>query len=806
MSLYQHARHTPGQAVGGRKAGLGDILAFLLAAYACWFFIGLSTYAPGDLPSWVPFSYIEPPNSPPLTVGGTLGAVIVGSHLFLFGAGTALLIALIGVFTLVRLLVPTWRFLPRLPWIFLLLLSGIILLELQTFALQDVPERYKIEGVGGWLGHHLAASSRSLIGLEPTLILCGVIYTVSLFCAIGIHPVRFWRSCVALVQGSAERWVAFRMRKADPIDRLEFENRRLEKEKQRLVEEAVARGADPDELEFLANVTDSARPIPPPSPSTKSVKRTAPKPPVAPAARYALPPEEILDEPEPEEMRRIPPEDIQRIRATLLATMAEFGIECSPGEVTCGPSITRFEFFPATGVRVDRIAALERDLARATSAERINILAPIPGKNTVGIEIANSRKARIGLRELIQDPAWNDPKLGIPLALGKDIYGRTVMPDLVRMPHLLIGGTTGSGKSVCINSILASLLLRFSPDELRLLLVDPKVVEFQFYNDLPHLLAPVVTDTKKVIVALRVIIEEMQARYELFKEFGVRNLAGYNAKAKKGLPPKARLPVHKRIPSARGQMDDQLSLPLEEPEDDVPHEPPPTQLPHIVVIIDELADLMQTAQADVETAISRITAMARAAGIHLIVATQTPRVDVITGVIKSNIPSRLAFQVATKIDSRVILDQGGAERLLGQGDMLFLPPGTSKLIRAQGAFVTEEELQRLITHITAQRPPNYEARMEERLANATTTATAGDSGDDEDEELVQRCIEMVQSEGKASTSLLQRRLRLGYARAARIMDLLEMRGVVGPADGARPRKVLGDQGGSLANHESDESD
>jgi S-DNA-T family DNA segregation ATPase FtsK/SpoIIIE len=379
----------------------------------------------------------------------------------------------------------------------------------------------------------------------------------------------------------------------------------------------------------------------------------------------------------------------------------------------------------------------------------------------------------VKLRELLQSADWEDAKshAKIPLALGKDVYGKSIIADLAQMPHLLVAGTTGSGKSVCINSMIASILFRFTPKELQLIMIDPKVVELQVYANLPHLRYPVITDSKKVLLVLRALIEEMEKRYKIFARVGVRNVIGFNARPEK-------------------QKD--VDLPEESAEIKVPRDDElkiPDKMPYIVVIIDELADLMQTAPADVESAIARITQMARAAGIHIIVATQTPRADVITGVIKANIPSRIAFQVASKIDSRVILDENGADRLLGQGDMLYLPPSTSRLIRAQGVLVTDPELHRVVDFVSAQSPPALDQSMHEKLEAASA---ATDDVTEEDEELVEKCIEIIRQEKRASTSLLQRRLRLGYTRAARIVDILEQRGILGPGEGAKPREILVD--------------
>ncbi|MFL6594742.1 MAG: DNA translocase FtsK, partial [Chthoniobacterales bacterium] len=394
---------------------------------------------------------------------------------------------------------------------------------------------------------------------------------------------------------------------------------------------------------------------------------------------------------------------------------------------------------------------------------------------------------------------WEESRVKskIPLALGKDVYGKTIIADLAQMPHLLVAGTTGSGKSVCINSLIASMLYRFTPDDLRFIMIDPKVVEMQVYNDLPHLIIPVVTDPKKVLLALRHVILEMENRYKIFAKSGVRNITSFNGRPKKKTQAELDLEAkangngaaEEEKPPVGSVEEYTQNLNIKVPRDDEPIIP--DKLPYIVVIIDELADLMQTAPADVESAIARITQMARAAGIHLIVATQTPRADVITGVIKANIPSRIAFQVASKIDSRVILDENGADRLLGQGDMLYLPPSTSRLIRAQGVLVTDDEIRRLVEFVSAQSPPSYDLAIHEKISSGAS----GDEGEDvteEDEELVEKCLEIIRQEKRASTSLLQRRLRLGYTRAARIVDILEQRGILGPGEGAKPREILVD--------------
>ena len=515
---------------------------------------------------------------------------------------------------------------------------------------------------------------------------------------------------------------------------------------------------------------------------------------------YQLPPLDFLQHPD---LTVKPTESKEELLANanlMKQTLAQFDIPVELGDITKGPTITRYELHPAPGVKLEKITALNNNIAAALKAERIHILAPVPGKSSVGVEVPNPVKTKVIMRDLFETDEWRTSKAKIPIALGKDVYGHPIIADLADMPHLLIAGSTGSGKSVCINSIIASLLYRFTPDQLRFVMIDPKVVELQQYNVLPHLVVPVVTDPKKVILALRWVVNEMEKRYQIFARVGVRNVGSFNSRPKnKPLPEREpELPLkakkEKVEPGADGfavEVDEEIVVPRE---DDIII---PEKLSYIVVIIDELADLMLVAPADVEMAIARITQMARAAGIHCIVATQRPSVDVITGVIKANIPARIAFQVASRVDSRTILDAMGADKLLGKGDMLYLPPGSAKLIRAQGALITDQEINSIVEFIARQGKPTYDAEIHQQLSKPVSSYDE-ESGCDEDEELIQQCIEVIRSEQKASVSLMQRRLRLGYTRAARIMDELENRGIVGPSKGAEPRDILIDLDGGGA--------
>lgn len=545
---------------------------------------------------------------------------------------------------------------------------------------------------------------------------------------------------------------------------------------------------------------------PNPAGPSPRVKLSARKPkPIAVAAtpligNYQLPPMSLLHYPDPTVKPTESKEELVANARLMQSTLAQFGIEVALGDITKGPTITRYELHPAPGVRLEKITALSNNIAAALKAERIHILAPVPGKSSVGVEVPNIVKTKVIMRDLLESEEWQKTKARIPLALGKDVYGHSIIADLAEMPHLLIAGSTGSGKSVCINAIIASLLYRFSPDQLRFVMIDPKVVELQQYNSLPHLVVPVVNDPKKVILALRWVVNEMEKRYQIFAKVGVRNIKSFNERPRnKSIPPsEPELPLtakkEKIEPSSDGfavELDEEIVVPRE---DEIVI---PEKLSYVVVIIDELADLMLVAPADVEMAIARITQMARAAGIHCIVATQRPSVDVITGVIKANIPARIAFQVAAKVDSRTILDAMGADKLLGKGDMLYLPPGSAKLTRAQGVLITDQEIQSVVDFISQQGKPSYEIEIHQQLSKPGGGQDDGNDCD-EDEDLIQQCIEVIRSEQKASVSLMQRRLRLGYTRAARIMDELEARGIVGPSKGAEPRDILIDLDGTGA--------
>ncbi len=528
----------------------------------------------------------------------------------------------------------------------------------------------------------------------------------------------------------------------------------------------------------------------------KERENTSILPSVRTAEDYELPSTELLNPIEPLEFEGESEDEMTQNAEAIRQTLADFRIEVEPGPITRGPSITLYEFIPARGVKMSRFNELSNNIAAALKAISINILAPIPGKNSVGIEVPNKNKVPVIIRELLESPEWINSKGRLPIALGKDIYGKPVITDLASTPHLLVAGSTGSGKSVCINTIIVSLLYKFSPEQLRFIMVDPKQVELQQYNDLPHMIIPVVTDPKKAVLALQWLVNEMEKRYKLFAKVGVRKIEEFNKRmSKQQVASPAPDPEETEQEEQTPVIEEAEALSTEEEHLDmgkdisVPRdeEEIPDKLGYIVLIVDELNDLMMVAGKDVQDLIMRITQLARAAGIHCIIATQRPSVDVITGVIKANIPARIAFKVSNRQDSNTILDSIGAEKLLGYGDMLFLPPGKPKK-RIQGAYVSDDEINSILDHIKTQAQPNFFEDFMKKLEQPTSEM--GNEDDGEDEELIQKCIDVIYSQNRASTSMLQRTLRLGYNRAARIMDILERRGIVGPSRGSKDREIL----------------
>ena len=468
---------------------------------------------------------------------------------------------------------------------------------------------------------------------------------------------------------------------------------------------------------------------------------------------YTYPKLDLLNNNTKSKMKNEDKQDLFDNANKLEDTLMSFGVEAKVLQVTKGPSVTRFEIQPSPGVKVSKIVNLQDDIALGLAASAVRMEAPIPGKSAIGIEVPNKKQTPVFLREVLDSKEFQESTKKISFALGKDITGTCIVGDLSEMPHMLIAGATGSGKSVCINSLIVSLLYKYSPDEIKLLMIDPKVVELSVYNGIPHLLIPVVTEPKKAAGALNWAVNEMDKRYELFTKYKVKNIKSYNQQVEKGF--------------------------ISE------------KLPYIVLIVDELADLMMTCPNDVEDYICRLAQKARAAGIHLIIATQRPSVDVITGVIKANIPSRISFAVSSGIDSRTILDQTGAEKLLGRGDMLYSPMGANKPLRIQGAFISEEEVENVVDFIkSSEDEVNYREEIIEHINNESLSTTNNSSGGEENDVLLDEAIQLVVEYQQVSTSFIQRKFKIGFNRASRIMEELEAQGIISERDGSKPRKVL----------------
>ena len=790
----------------------------LLAAVLLW--LSLLSYRPDDISA-----NTMPPNSPALNFIGPVGAwaayvALMGLGLGAFAFATALLV-LGGLMVFQR----EGRVWPKALWLLVMTLMFSALLEFAPACWASTVTRLNIGTAGGALGHLLTVDWLTFwIGSIGTLITAVVLLLIGFFFVSELHPVTLVKQGAVGGQFFLNKWLAWRAAQRSQQAQVEVEQRDVAKRRRRLEEalkdnEKIA-GQPALPLQEVSPaksataVEETPAPTPPVSPETPAVptsdmpplpKRKLPRKPkaepVAPPAPlahpgpYNLPPVDLLDPLPPEKDRELDG-DFASGGQLLKETLAEFGIEVDVTNVEQGPVVTRYELLPAPGVKVEKITALSNNLALNMKAESIRVQAPIPGKGVVGIEVPNSRRTAVYLRELMESEAWHNTSAALPLALGKDVGGRPIIADLAEMPHLLIAGATGSGKTVCMNSVLAGLLMTRTPDQLKLILVDPKIVEFAAYKDLPHLACPVVTEAKKVAFALRWAILEMESRYKLFAKVRVRNIKDFNKReiVKQQELFGALAPA--TPPVAGAEAEPVAAPPPPKPEDSVPD-----RLPYIVIVVDELADLMLVAQAEIENQIARLAQMSRATGIHLVLATQRPSVNVITGTIKANFPSRIAFQVAQKVDSRTIIDAMGADKLLGKGDMLFLPPGVGRLMRAQGTLTTDGEIHRVVEFLKTQGQPQYVSALKEKVEERAN----GDLPDmDEDDELIEQAIEVIRQSKRASTSGVQRRLKIGYTRAARIMDILEEKGIVGPANGSDPREILIDLEGDIPHNRDDE--
>ena len=672
---------------------------------------------------------------------GVIGFFVVKTFLTSgVGAGVYVLplfLLLLGIVVMIRQDVT--RFMIRFLGLFLSFLTFILAAQMFSPAYFS-PEPGPFSGGGGVVGYGLALGLERIIGVIGSYIVIAAAGAISLLLI-------FNTTIINIVSGFVEAIAAlFSKEKDDELRRRErIEDVRPKPEDRTMIPSMmpIIKDIQSQHIEVIDERDEKEYGKPPKSSARKRKKRYS---------GYELPPVDLLDLPSAKERQREErlKETTELRKKILEEALRSFGVAATIVNVNQGPAVTRYELQPEPGVKVSKIANLADDIALNLASHGVRIEAPVPGKSVVGIEVPNATITPVRLGEIVRTPEFKRASSKLFLGLGEDLSGTPIFGDLTKMPHLLIAGTTGSGKSVCINSVIVSILLKARPDEVKFIMIDPKMVELSVYNDIPHLLAPVVTDARKASLTLKQwVMKEMEKRYKLFHEKGARNIHAYNAK----------------VSSAEDY------------------------LPYIVVIIDELADLMMVAAAEVETSICRIAQMARATGIHLIIATQRPSVDVITGLIKANIPSRISFAVATQVDSRVILDQSGAEKLLGRGDMLYNPVGAMKPVRLQGSFVTDSEAERIIEHVKEQASPEYlDEIMDLKMEMASASSVGGEDGRDS---LFAEAVKILVDTKQASTSHLQRRLRIGYNRAARLMDEIEAAGIVSRGDGDnKPRKIL----------------
>lgn len=724
------------------KQRLNEIYGVILFALSLLVLISLFSYDRYDLPF-----YTSHPNFPRHNAVGIVGAYLSGALFFVLGLSAFLVPFLILIWSL-------GKFINReAEKIYIKAFGTIILFSASSATLSLIfikNPALRLER-GGIVGLYFSQLLAKYFGLTGAYVIVIALFILSLLLATEFLILPFAVSLFKFIQGAI-----FKLKEKTKLPKTLIKKPRFEQKLPTVKKEPE----DSPILKYKKEEKEEKAPGPKfgfiprkivVSKNPAEVKKEKTAPPPGEIGDYKLPALDLLDSPPPIEERKIK-ESLELSANILEDTLRDFGIEVKVADVEQGPVITRYELEPAPGVKVNKITALSDDIALAMKAHSVRIVAPIPGKSRVGVEVPNSYSTIVYLKEILESGEFQNSKSKLTLALGKDVSGQSIVADLGDMPHLLIAGTTGSGKTVCVNSLITSLLFNATPDEVKFLMVDPKMVELAMFNDLPHLLCPVVTEAKKVSGALSWLVNEMEQRYQLFAKLGVRNIDLYNSKFKNG------------------------EIKLEET---------PERLPYIVVIIDELADLMVVASQDVENAITRLAQLSRAVGIHIILATQRPSVDVVTGVIKANFPARISFQVASKVDSRTVLDMNGADKLLGKGDMLFLKPGTAKPTRVQGTLISDKELERLVNFIKSQRKPDYD---EEILKEQEKKSSA--YHEFEKDEMFDEGVRMVLETGQASVSMLQRRLGLGYQRAARMIDKMEEEGIIGPFRGSRPREIL----------------
>ncbi len=743
-----------------------EMKGLALGAFGLFIFLSLISFHADD-PSFNSYSSLETARN----FGGIVGADIA-DLLWQQGFGFAAFVIPLALCTfaykLLRFKEISWRY---YNWIAL----GVLLIALSTlfafFKGQTVIFGQQVS-TGGWLGSITAELTRNLLGTPGAFL---VLLTLLAVAIIVLSHFSFVQCADWWLTSINEWWRRFQERRARELQAAKQPTSPAE---QGVAKIKVQKPSEPPELRPAPKkekrpVEDKGVPLPEPFEFIKA------------DGAYQTPPLSLLDVPAVAEQQQ--DEEALAMNARLLENkFKDFGVTGEVVEILPGPVITMYEFAPGPGVKVNRVAGLADDLSMALQALSIRIVAPIPGKGVVGIEIPNREREMVALKEIFSCEEFHRGKLKLPLALGKDIAGVPSVTDLARMPHLLVAGATGSGKSVSINTMILSLLYTATPHDVRLIMVDPKMLELSVYEGIPHLLLPVVTNPKKAALALKWAVKEMERRYRLMSDKGVRNIDSYNKRLERDAQEEeANRDDGVLLVDAADEIeqDDEAAIQaFLNKEEELEH----GHLPYIVVIVDELADLMMVAGREIEESIARLAQMARAAGIHLILATQRPSVDVITGLIKANFPARISFQVSSKTDSRTILDCNGAEALLGAGDMLFLPPGTAKMQRIHGAFVSDAEVQRVVEFLKKQAKPVYETSIMEMKE-----ASGNEPDDEEVDECYDKAVALVAEARQASISMVQRRLRIGYNRAARIIEKMEQEGIIGPSDGtSKPREVF----------------
>ncbi|MEW6376061.1 MAG: DNA translocase FtsK 4TM domain-containing protein [Thermodesulfobacteriota bacterium] len=725
-----------------------EIVGILLIAIGIFLLLSLVSYDPMD-PSF--FSYTTSKVIDIHNWMGIVGAYVSGLLFLGFGFASFLIPFVLGVFAFSFIFRWEWKYLSLklMGWVVILLTTSSLLglwLKPLRFYQPDLL-------VGGFIGGIVSKILVRYFNLPGATVILAVILILAFVLGTGISFIAILQQVGKAVSRLLEKVATLKMVRKERAKR----EKKLAKQKQEKIMEKET--VPPMVVEKLQ-----------PSKKRKEVMEQEAFEFLESKQAFQLPPISLL-EAEVEKRQKIDRDSLIMNSRILEKKLLDYGVEGKVVEVRPGPVITVYEFEPAPGVKVSRIVNLADDLALALSAISIRIVAPIPGKAVVGIEVPNANRETVYLKEIIDSNPFRASKSKLSFGLGKDISGEPFVVDLSRMPHLLVAGSTGSGKSVSINSMICSILFKATPEEVRFIMIDPKMLELSDYEGIPHLLLPVVTNPKKAATALKWLVDEMERRYTVLAEKGVRNIEHYHQRMEKELKEKGK--VYKR----KGDV-------LEGGEEKAPESM--EKLPYIVVVIDELADLMMISSREVEESITRLAQMARAVGIHLLLATQRPSVDVLTGIIKANFPARISFQVTSKVDSRTILDTIGAEHLLGTGDMLFLPPGSSKLIRLHGAFVSSSEIKQVVEFLKKQEKPSYDPSI--LLEVKREKEASGE--DDEYDEKYDEAVAFVAETGQASISLIQRRFRIGYNRAARIIEKMEEEGVVGASDGVKPREVL----------------